>query len=199
MVKVLVFYYFIYGYIEMMVNVVVDGVCSVGVIVDVKCVFEMVLEEIVCNVYFKFDQVVFVVIVVDFEYYDVIIVGIGMCFGCMLLQLVVFFDQVGGLWVRGVFNGKIGGVFILIVLQYGGNEMILFLIIINLLYFGMIIVGFDYGYIGQMGYEIVVGGVFYGVMMIVGGQGECQLSEVEFEGVCYQGCCVVEVVMKVFG
>lgn len=55
MSKVLVLYYLFYGYVEIMVYVVVEGVCVVGVSVDICCVFEMVLEEIVCKVYFKFD------------------------------------------------------------------------------------------------------------------------------------------------
>lgn len=42
MVKVLVFYYFMYGYIETMVCVVVEGVSKVdGVEVVVKCVLEI--------------------------------------------------------------------------------------------------------------------------------------------------------------
>lgn len=51
MVKILVFYYFMYGYIEIMVYVVVDGVNWVdGVEVVVKCVLEIMQVEVFVKV-----------------------------------------------------------------------------------------------------------------------------------------------------
>ena len=69
-----------------------------------------------------------------------------------------FLDQAGGLWMRGALNGKVGGAFASAASQHGGQETTLFSIITNLLHFGLIVVGMNYGYQGQMGHEEVVGG-----------------------------------------
>lgn len=198
MVKVFVFYYLVYGYIEIMVYVVVEGVKFVGVEVIVKCVLELVLDEVVKVFYYKMDQVVLIVIVDELVEYDVIIVGVGMCYGIVVLQMCNFWDQMGGLWFNGKFVGKVGLMFILIVMQYGGQEIIIMGFILIFLYYGMVVVGFFYVFQGQMGIEEVKGGLFYGVFMIINGDGLCQFLEIELEGVCFQGVYVVKIVVKQF-
>ena len=64
-------------------------------------------------------------------------------------QMTNFLDQVGGLWARGALHGKVGGAFTSTATQHGGQETTLFSIITNLLHFGMVIVGLDYGHAGQ--------------------------------------------------
>jgi NAD(P)H dehydrogenase (quinone) len=59
------------------------------------------------------------------------------------------FGQAGGLWARGALHGKVGGAFTSSATQHGGQETTLFSIITNLLHFGMVIVGLDYGHAGQ--------------------------------------------------
>ena len=50
------------------------------------------------------------------------------------------------MWARGALNGKVGGAFTSTATQHGGQETTLFSIITNLLHFGMVIVGLDYGF-----------------------------------------------------
>ena len=51
---------------------------------------------------------------------------------------------------RARCNGKVGGAFTSTATQHGGQETTLFSIITNLLHFGMVVVGLDYGHAGQM-------------------------------------------------
>jgi len=82
-----------------------------------------------------------------------------------------FLDQAGGLWARGALHGKVGGAFTSTATQHGGQEMTLFSIITNLLHFGMVIVGLNYGYAGQTTLEEITGGSPYGATTIAGGDG----------------------------
>lgn len=199
MAKVLVLYYSSYGHIETMANAIAEGARSAGATVDVKRIPETVPEEIAKAAHFKLDQSAPIAAVAELADYDAIIVGTGTRFGRISSQLAAFLDQAGGLWAKGALNGKIGGAFTSTGSQHGGQETTLFSIITNLLHFGMVIVGLDYGHAGQMGHEDVVGGAPYGATTIAGGDGSRQPSDIELEGARYQGRRVAEVANKVHG
>ncbi len=131
--------------------------------------------------------------------YDAIIVGAPARFGRMLAQMAAFLDQAGGLWACGALNGKVGAAFTSTATQHCGQEVTLFSIIINLMNFGMIIVGLPYSHQGQMTLDEVVGGSPYGATTIAGGQGQRQPSAIELEGVRHQGRLVAETANKLFG
>jgi len=199
MAKVLVLYYSTYGHIETMANAVAEGARAAGATVDVKRVPETVPEEIARNNHFKLDQAAPVATVAELADYDAIIIGTGTRFGRMSSQMAAFLDQAGGLWARGALNGKVGGAFTSTATQHGGQETTLFSIITNLLHFGMVIVGLDYGHAGQMGHDDVVGGAPYGATTIAGGDGSRQPSEIELEGARYQGRKIAETAIKLHG
>lgn len=199
MAKVLVLYYSSYGHIETMANAVAEGARSVGATVDVKRVPETVPEEIARNNHFKLDQAAPIATVAELADYDAVIIGTGTRFGRMSSQMAAFLDQAGGLWARGALNGKVGGAFTSSATQHGGQETTLFSIITNLLHFGMVIVGLDYGHAGQMGHDDVVGGAPYGATTIAGGDGSRQPSDVELEGARYQGRKIAETAAKLHG
>src|SRR6476620_9966700 len=81
--------------------------------------------------------------------------------GRLSSQMANFLDQAGGLWARGVLHGKVGGAFTSSATQHGGQETTLFSIITNLLHFGMVVVGLDYGHTGQMTLDEITGGSPY--------------------------------------
>src|SRR6202007_1228428 len=122
MAKVLVLYYSSYGHIEAMANAIAEGARSAGASVDVKRVPETVPEAVAKSSHFKLDQAAPIAAVADLEHYDAIIVGTGTRFGRMSSQMAAFLDQAGGLWMRGVLNGKVGGAFTSSATQHGGNE-----------------------------------------------------------------------------
>jgi NAD(P)H dehydrogenase (quinone) len=199
MTKVLVLYYSAYGHIEAMANAVAEGAREAGTTVDVKRVPETVPPEIAKAAYFKLDQAAPVAKVDDLANYDAIIVGTGTRFGRMSSQMASFLDQAGGLWQKGALHGKVGGAFTSTASQHGGQETTLYSIIGNLLHFGMVIVGMNYGFAGQMRLDEVTGGAPYGATTITGGDGSRQPSENELAGARYQGRTIAETAKKLHG
>ncbi|PZW50815.1 NAD(P)H dehydrogenase (quinone) [Humitalea rosea] len=192
MTKVLVLYYSAYGHIETMAQAMAAGAREAGAEVDIKRVPELVPPEVAKASHYKLDQAAPIAQIADLANYDAIIIGVGTRFGRMASQMANFLDQAGGLWARGALHGKVGAAFTSTATQHGGQEMTLFSIIANMLHFGMVIVGLDYGFAGQMKLDEVTGGSPYGATTIAGGDGSRKPSENELAGARYQGRKVAE-------
>jgi NAD(P)H dehydrogenase (quinone) len=197
--KILVLYHSAYGHIETMAQAVAEGARETGAQVDIKRVPETVPEDVARAAHFKLDQAAPIATIAELADYDAIIIGAGTRFGRMNSQMATFLDQAGGLWAKGALNGKVGGAFTSTATQHGGQETTLFSIITNLLHFGMVIVGLDYGFAGQMKLDEVTGGSPYGATTIAGGDGSRQPSENELAGARYQGRKVAETAAKLHG
>jgi NAD(P)H dehydrogenase (quinone) len=198
MPKVLVLYYSSYGHMETMASAVAEGARSAGASVDVKRVPETAPLDVAKASYFKLDQVAPVASIDDLANYDAIILGSPTRFGRMASQMATFLDQAGGLWARGVLNGKVGGAFTSTASQHGGQETTLFSLITNLLHFGMTVVGLPYSFQPQMSLEEIVGGSPYGATTIAGGQGQRQPSATDLDGARFQGKLIAETAAKLF-
>lgn len=196
MIKVLILYYSAYGHIEAMAHAVADGAREAGAHVDIKRVPELLSEAAAKGAHFKTDQHAPIATVDELAAYDAIVVGVGTRFGRMASQMASFLDQAGGLWARGALHGKVGGAFTSTATQHGGQETTLFSIITNLMHFGMVIVGLDYGHAGQMTLSEITGGSPYGATTIAGGDGARQPTANELDGARYQGRKVAEVTRK---
>jgi len=199
MTKVLVLYHSAYGHVEQMAEAVAQGARETGAQVDIKRVPETVPEDIARGAHFKLDQKAPIAKVEDLADYDAIVIGTGTRFGRMGSQMASFLDQAGGLWARGALHGKVGGAFVSTATQHGGQETTLFTIITNLLHFGMVVVGLDYGHVGQMTLDEVTGGSPYGATTLSGGDGARQPSENELAGARYQGRKIAETAAKLHG
>jgi NAD(P)H dehydrogenase (quinone) len=199
MAKVLVLYYSAYGHIETMANAVAEGARETGAHVDIKRVPELVPEDTARKSHYELDQPAPIVKVEELANYDAIIVGTGTRFGRLSSQMANFLDQAGGLWARGALHGKVGGAFTSTASQHGGQETTLFSIITNLLHFGMVIVGLDYGHAGQMTLDEITGGSPYGATTIVGGDGSRRPTPNELKGTSYQGRKIAEIAKKLHG
>ncbi len=199
MTKVLVLYYSAYGHIETMAKAVAEGAREAGVQVDIKRVPDLVPEEVAKAAHYKLDQEAPVASIQDLADYDAIIIGVGTRFGRMASQMANFLDQAGGLWASGALNGKVGGAFTATATQHGGQETTLFSLITNLMHFGLVVVGMDYGYQAQMRLDEVTGGSPYGATTITGGDGSRQPSQTELDGARYQGRRIAEVAKKLHG
>jgi NAD(P)H dehydrogenase (quinone) len=182
-----------------MATAIAEGARETGVSVDIKRVPELVPEEVAKAAHFKLNQSAPIASIEDLQRYDAIIVGAGTRFGRLGSQMANFLDQAGGLWARGALHGKVGGAFTSSATQHGGQETTLFSIITNLLHFGMIIVGLDYGHPGQMTLTEITGGSPYGSTTITGGDGSRQPSENELAGARDQGKRIAETARKLFG
>jgi NAD(P)H dehydrogenase (quinone) len=199
MSKVLVLYYSAYGHIEALANAAAEGARETGAKVDIKRVPETVPAEVAKAHHFKLDQVAPIATIDDLASYDAIVIGTGTRFGRISSQMAAFLDQAGSLWMRGALHGKVGGAFSASGTQHGGQEATLFSIIANMLHFGMLIVGLDYGHTGQMTLEEITGGSPYGATTITGADGSRQPSANELQGAHYQGRRIAEVANKLYG
>lgn len=200
MPKVLVLYYSSYGHIETMADAVAEGARAGGAEVDIRRVAETAPPEVVAAAHFKTDTAhPEMSDVMELANYDAIIVGAPTRYGRMPSQMAAFWDKTGPLWAKGALNGKVGGAFTSTASQHGGQETTLFSIITNLMHQGLVIVGLDYGFQGQMGVDEVRGGSPYGATTIAGGDGSRQPHAEELEGARYQGRRVAEVAGKLFG
>lgn len=199
MARVMILYYSAYGHIETMAQAVAEGVRAGGANVDIKRVPELVPQDVAKKSHYKLDQAAPVATIAELADYDAIIVGVGTRFGRMASQMANFLDQAGGLWAKGALHGKVGAAFTSTATQHGGQETTLFSIITNLLHFGMVIVGLDYGFAGQMKLDEVTGGSPYGTTTIAGGDGSRQPTQNELDAARYQGQRVAEIAMKLHG
>ncbi|WP_333585868.1 NAD(P)H:quinone oxidoreductase [Phenylobacterium sp.] len=196
MTKVLVLYYSAYGHIETMAQAVAEGAREAGAQVDIKRVPDLVPEDVAKAAHYKLDQAAPIAAIEDLANYDAIIIGVGTRFGRMASQMSNFLDQAGGLWARGALNGKVGAAFTATATQHGGQETTLMSMITNLMHFGLVVVGMDYGYQAQMRLDEVTGGAPYGATTITGGDGSRMPSQNELDGARYQGRRVAEVAAK---
>ena len=200
MAKVLVLYYSSYGHTGQMAEAVAEGARSAGAEVAIRRVAETAPDEVVKAAHFKTDTAHPVIEGPDaLADYDAIIVGTPTRYGRMPSQMASFWDTTGGLWMRGALNGKVGAAFTSTASQHGGQETTLFSIITNLMHMGMVIVGLDYGFKGQLQLDEVAGGTPYGATTIAGGDGSRQPSTLELEGARYQGRRVAETAAKLVG
>jgi NAD(P)H dehydrogenase (quinone) len=197
--KVLVLYYSAYGHIETMAHAEAQGAREAGAQVDIKRVPEVVPEEVARKAGFKLNQAAPIARIDELANYDAVIIGAGTRFGRMSSQLASFLDQGGGLWQSGAMHGKVGGAFTASASQHGGQETTLFAIITNLLHFGMVIVGLDYGHTSQMTLDEITGGSPYGATTITGSDGRRQPSANELEGARYQGRKIAETAKRLCG
>jgi hypothetical protein len=69
-------------------------------------------------------------------------------------------------------------------------------IITNLLHFGMVVVGLDYGHAGQMTIDEITGGSPYGATTITGSDGSRWPTANELQGARYQGQKIAETAKK---
>jgi NAD(P)H dehydrogenase (quinone) len=196
MASVLVLYYSSYGHMEAMAEAVADGARIAGATVEIKRVPETTPAEIARAANFKLDQPAPIATIEDLARYDAIVVGSPTRFGRMCSQMASFLDQAGGLWARGMLNGKVGGAFTSTASQHGGQEVTLFSIIVNLMHLGMTIVGLPYSHQGQMTLDEIVGGTPYGASTVAGTLGQRFPSTLDLAGARHQGMLIARAAHK---
>lgn len=194
--KVLVLYYSSWGHMEAMANAAAEGAKSVGAKADVKRVAETVPEDIRKTFHYKMDQKAPVAAADDLANYDAIIFATPTRFGMMAAQMKNFFDQTGGLWMKGALVGKVGSVMVGAANQHGGQESTILSFHTSLLHQGMVIVGLPYAFAGQMGHDEIRGGSPYGASTTTGGDGSRMPAKHELEGAHFQGAHVAKIAAK---
>lgn len=124
---------------------------------------------------------------------DAYIFGTPTRFGNMSAQMRNFLDQLGGLWMKNAFVGKVASVFTSTGTQHGGQETTITSFHTTLLHLGMIIVGLPYSEKRQMTIDEISGGTPYGASTIAGGDGKRMPSENELAMARFQGKYTAEI------
>ena len=194
--KILVLYYSSWGHMEAMANAAAEGVKSAGGHADVKRVPETMPADIQKAMHYKQDQKAPVASADDLANYDGIIFATPTRFGMMAGQMKSFFDQTGGLWMKGALVGKVGSVMVGAANQHGGQESTILSFHTSLLHQGMVIVGLPYSFTGQMGHDEIRGGSPYGATTTTGGDGSRMPAKHELEGAHFQGAHVAKIAAK---
>ena len=196
MTKVLVLYYSTYGHIETLAGAVAEGAGTVdNVEVTVKRVAELMPPEVAEKAGAKLDQAAPVAEPAELADYDAVIVGTPTRFGNMASQMRNFWDQTGGLGMKGALVGKVGSVFASTGTG-GGNETTITSTWNTLAHHGMVIVPLNYGAPELTDISEVRGGSPYGAATIAGADGSRQPTGKELSLARYQGKIVAEVARK---
>ncbi|WP_231639575.1 NAD(P)H:quinone oxidoreductase [Sphingomonas profundi] len=170
-----------------MAGAVADGAREGGAQVDVRRVPELVSDDVAQASHYKLDQAAPLASVDELPDYDAIIVGAPTRFGRVPAQMAQFWDQTGGLWMRGALVGKIGAAFTSTATQHGGQETTLFSILTTLLHHGMMVSGLPYSFQGQMGLEAVKGGSPYGASTLSDTDGSRMPGSADLDGARFLG------------
>ena len=196
MPKLLVLYYSMYGHIETMAQAVAEGARAVdGVEVTIKRVPELLSDDKLKQVGGKVNQVAPVADPKELTDYDAIIFGTPTRFGNMAAQMRNFWDQTGGLWVKGALVGKVASVFTSTGTG-GGNESTIISFLPTLIHHGMIFVGLPYSCPELADISEVKGGSPWGAATIAAADGSRQPSEKELAQARFQGRHVAQITAK---
>ena len=196
MTKLLVLYYSMYGHVETMAAAIAEGARTVsGVDVTIKRVPELLSPDKLAQVGGKVDQAAAVAEPKELADYDAIIFGTPTRFGNMAAQMRNFFDQTGGMWVKGALVGKVASVFTSTGTG-GGNESTIISFLPTLIHHGMIYVGLPYACPELADISEVKGGSPWGAATIAGADGSRQPSEKELAQARFQGKHVAQIAAK---
>lgn len=196
-VKIQIIFYSMYGHIYRMTEAIAAGAREVkGTEVEIFRVPELVPDEILEKSGAKAIQQTFAHIPIlkpnQMEGADAYLFGAPTRFGNMCAQMRNFLDQLGGLWMKNAFVGKIGSVYTSTGTQHGGQETTLTSFHTTLFHFGMVVMGVPYSESRQTIMSEITGGSPYGATTIAGGDGKRMPSENELAIACYQGKQVAE-------
>lgn len=198
MAKVLVLYYSMFGHIETMAGAVAEGARSAGAEVTVKRVPETIPEETARKIGVKLDQAAPVASIDDLAAHDAIIVGAPTRYGSVPGQMRNFWDQTGGLWVKGVLVGKIASMFTSTGTG-GGNESTIIGFVSQFMHQGMIYVGLPYFGTELADVSEVKGGSPWGAGTIAASDGSRQPTARELGLARFQGARVARIAAKLAG
>lgn len=128
---------------------------------------------------------------------DAFIFGTPTRFGNMCSQMRNFLDQLGGLWAKNTFVGKVGSVFTSTASQHGGQETTITSFHSTLFHLGMVVVGTPYTETRLNTLSEVSGGTPYGSSTLAGGDGKRMPSENELAIARFQGKHVANIARAV--
>lgn len=196
--KLQIIFYSMYGHIYRMTEAVAQGAQEVkDIAVTVFRVPELVPDEILEKSGAKAAQQSFAHIPIikpeQTAEADAYIFGTPTRFGNMCAQMRNFIDQLGGLWQKNAFVGKVGSVYTSTGTQHGGQETTITSFHTSLLHLGMIVAGVPYSEKRLVNMQEITGGSPYGASTLAGNDGKRMPSENELAIARTQGKHVAEI------
>ena len=193
-----IIFYSMYGHIYRMTEAIAQGAREVkDVEVEIFRVPELVPDEILeksgAKQAQKNHEHITIINPSQLTSADAFIFGTPTRFGNMCAQMRNFLDQLGGLWMKNEFVGKIGSVYTSTGSQHGGQETTITSFHTTLFHLGMIVVGVPYSEKRQMTMDEISGGSPYGATTIASSDGKRMPSENELAIARYQGKHVAEI------
>ncbi|HET7267334.1 MAG TPA: NAD(P)H:quinone oxidoreductase [Oleiagrimonas sp.] len=172
-VDIQVVFYSMYGHVHTMAEAVAAGAREVdGTEVTLLQVPELVPDDVLEKSGAKAAREAFADVPVarpeQLAQPDAIIFGTPTRYGNMCGQMRNFVDQLGPLWAKGAFEGKVGSVFTSSNTQHGGQETTITSFHTSLFHLGMVVVGVPYSEARQMTMDEITGGSPYGASTIAG-------------------------------
>jgi NAD(P)H dehydrogenase (quinone) len=122
---------------------------------------------------------------------DAIVFGTPTRFGNVSSELKAFVDSLGGLWAKGVTNGKVGSAFTSTSSPHGGNESTILTMYNFMAHFGMVIV--------TPGYSdptVFTTSTPYGASSVSGGDSQTPPTEGDLQVARHQGKLVAQAARK---
>lgn len=204
MAKIQIIFYSMYGHTYRMAEAIAEGAREVaGTEVTLLQVSELVPDEALEKSGAKKAREAFAHIPVaqvgQLPEADAIIFGTPTRYGMMAAQMKNFIDQTGGLWAKGLLEGKVASVFTGTATQHGGQETTITSFYAPLMHLGMIVVGVPYSEQRLMNMNEITGGTPYGASTLAGVDGSRSPSENELAIARTQGRRVAELATKIFG
>ena len=129
----------------------------------------------------------------DAEWADAIIFGTPTRFGAVSAELKAYIDSLGGLWMKGALNGKLGSAFGGSATAHGGNESTIISLYNPMAHLGLIIV--PTGFADAAMFKGA--GTPYGAS-VVSGNPPAGPSPEELDVARYQGRRVTQIAKKLF-
>ncbi len=184
MVNILILYYSMYGNVYKMALEIAKGVEKANGNPILRRTPELMPEEITKNNpdYQKaldMQKDIPIASIEDLENKDGYLFGSPTRFGNMCAQMRNFLDKTGGLWLKNEFVGKPCGLFTSTSTIHGGQETTIINMIVNMLHYGMIVVGVPYSLPNLL--KTKTGGSSYGASHVTFGNNFRELDEDEIE------------------
>ena len=148
--RVLIAFYSRNGSTEALAKAIAEGARSDGAEVRMRRAHDLVSEDIMRKVPGWLDnstrmvQEYGVPSEQDAEWADAIIFGTPTRFGNVSSELKAYIDSLGGLWLQGKLNGKVGSAFTSTSTPHGGNETTITSLYTPMAHLGMILVPLGY-------------------------------------------------------
>ncbi len=192
-VKIVIVFYSRNGSTAALAEGIAEGARAEGAQVELRRVDEFISDSIISNVpgwqesrerlKAKYPQPT----LEDAETADAIIFGSPTRFGNVSAELKSYVDSLGGLWQRGVLNGKVGSAFTSTSSLHGGNESTNISMYNFMAHLGLVIVPLGYG-----DPALFVAGTPYGAST-VSGQNNAPPTEEDLAVARHQGKRVAQV------